>query len=386
VRRLPIGDRARSLTAAIAAMALVNMVAALAPPMLAVVLDRQGVTAGLIGLNAAMMPIGVVLVAPLAPRWIAALGPARVMIRAMLVVAASFPLMAAVPDVYVWLPLRLLQGAALSLCWIASEAWINGLADERTRGRVLSFYSMAGFGGSMSGPPVLVAVGTSGWPPFLAAATLVAAGVLLVALGRDVRPDMAGQASARLWRFLLLAPIAMTTVFIEAGVGQALSSFLPVYALERGLAEGPALLLITAMHAGGLALQYPLGWLADRVNRSVMAVAAVAALALALALIPWALDTGQAAIVFFFVFGGVRAAVYIVGIVLVGQSFRGADLAAASTAFTVMWNIGALAGPSGAGMAMDAVGGDGLMLALALAVGLSVPGLAALALRSGRSG
>ena len=55
-----------------------------------------------------------------------------------------------------------------------------------------------------------------------------------------------------------------------------------------------------------------------------------------------------------FVYGGVFSALYALGIVLLGERFKGVDLIFAGTVFNVMWSLGAVVGPplGGAGIAL----------------------------------
>ena len=56
---------------------------------------------------------------------------------------------------------------------------------------------------------------------------------------------------------------------------------------------------------------------------------------------------------------------YTLGMIMMGQRFRGADLAAINAAFIVLWGIGGITGPSLTGTAMDMWGPDGLPLVVA---------------------
>ena len=44
---------------------------------------------------------------------------------------------------------------------------------------------------------------------------------------------------------------------------------------------------------------------------------------------------------------------YAMGVVLIGEKFKGEDLIKATTMYTVMWGAGAMAGPSLVGVAFD---------------------------------
>ena len=67
------------------------------------------------------------------------------------------------------------------------------------------------------------------------------------------------------------------------------------------------------------------------------------------------------------VWGGMTYGVYALSLTLLGERFRGTDLVAGNAAFAVMWGVGGILGPLAGGSAMDAMGPQGLPLAMAAA-------------------
>ena len=120
---------------------------------------------------------------------------------------------------------------------------------------------------------------------------------------------------------------------------------------------------------GSMALQYPLGWLADRVsNYAIVTVVSVALLAGSIAL-PAALahPAPTVGVAFMFLYGGALGGLYTLSLVLLGRQFKGADLSAASAMLSVMFCIGAFVWPSIGGAAMDRFGGGAMPVALVIA-------------------
>jgi hypothetical protein len=60
--------------------------------------------------------------------------------------------------------------------------------------------------------------------------------------------------------------------------------------------------------------------------------------------------------VFVFALGGAEGMIYALGVILLGQRFRGAELAAASVLYTGMWGAGTMLGPAVVGAGMDILG------------------------------
>ena len=277
-----------------------------------------------------------------------------------------FLLLPVFPNVYAWFPIRFLLGCANACLWIAGEVWINEMAEERSRGRMIGLYSTALAAGFTLGPLVLAQTGSQGWLPFLVTAALIALSGAPLLFAGSLAPRLPERSSLRLRAFLLLAPVALLANFIAAAADSALITFLPLYSLDLGLAEQLGLYLLTAMGLGGIASQVPIGWLADHMERRLLlalSVAAVAAMSLAMPFLtvvtPW-----NWALLFFI--GGLIGGFYTLGLVLLGERFRGAELAAATAAFSAMWGVGGVVGLPFAGGVMDLFPPHGLPIALVL--------------------
>lgn len=363
---LTAAERRRSLIAVIASMAVTAMIYGLTMPLLALVLDAQGVDSTLIGLNTAAQSLAVFVVAPFAPRLIGALGPARLMIYAIATSLVVFLLLRVFDNVYAWFPLRFVLGAAGIFLWVAGETWINQVADERTRGRTVGLYGAALSGGFAIGPLILAQTGSEGWTPFLVSAAIIAVSASPILLAAGTAPRFKGRASVPLPAFLLLAPAIMLLNLTFAAADISLLTFLPIYALDIGLDETASLYLLTLLGIGGMVFQLPMGWLADHMNRLLLLIACVVVTITGIALMPFVIAAKPWNLLYVFLFGGVFGALYSVGVVLLGERFRGADLASASAVFTMMWGLGSVVGPSLSGAAMELLPPHGLLLTLAL--------------------
>ena len=352
--------RLRSLAGVIAAMAVVNLVYGITFPLLALVLDGQGTSKTLIGISTVTQAAAILAIAPLAPRWLARHDPARIMQWAGVSLAGLFILAGLWQNVWFWFPLRFVIGALTALLWIASEALINTYSEDAWRGRVTGIYSSVGAAGFAIGPLLLIATGSEGFTPFLATAILVAVSALPLFMVEPSQAD-GNEAPVGLWRVIRLAPVIMLANVVYAASAESLITFFPLFGVALGLGEEFSLFLMTVTALGGMVLILPLGWLADRVNRMGLMAACVALTTVGFVIMPWAVQAPvTGAMAFVFLFGGVEGMVYALGVALIGERFKGAALAAASTAFTTCWGVGTIIGPLVSGAGMDAWGAESL--------------------------
>lgn len=365
--------RKRSLAGVIAAMAVVNLVYGTTFPLLALVLDGQGISKTLIGLSTVVQALAVVVIAPWAPGLLQRLPPSRLMQVVTVLLAVLFIVAGLFPNVWFWFPLRFVIGAMSAMLWISSEALINELVEDHWRGRVIGIYAAAGAAGFALGPLLLIVTGSDGMLPFYATSAFILLAGLPLFVVSPQRMQRDEQQTSGLWAVFWLAPAIMLANVAYAAAAESLLTFFPLFGVALGISETFALGLMTAMGLGAMILVMPFSWLADRVDRMGMLAAFVLLTIAGLAVMPWAVQQPLLAGVFAFVFGGVEGMIYTLGVVLVGARFRGAMLAAATTLFTACWGVGTVIGPLLVGVGMDRFGAERMALVILLIFAVYLP-------------
>lgn len=373
------GRRRYELAALMASAAIVGASLALSFPLLSLVLAAEGFDATVIGVNAAAHGLGVLLAAPFFGRLIQGIGAVGVMRLGLATAAILLVLFPLRIDPWVWFALRLVFGAATTVVFIVSEAAINALVEDHRRGRVLGLYGTMFAVGYASGPLIIALVGSEGMAPFLVGTVILAAGLgptlamptIDVALGGGPEAYAARRLVA-LWR---TAPLILGTGAVVALVETTQFSLLPVWGLELGMGESAVALLLGVWIAGNILLQYPVGWLADRLpRRRLLAACAALATLLSLALMSQAVVTTPMLLwPVLLVHGGMSGGIYVLALALMGERFKGASLAGANAAFILTYEIGAMGGPPLAGLAFSILGAPGLPLVFVIALAILVP-------------
>ena len=360
----------KGIIASITAVGVFCLTAGLSSPLLALILEDMGASSGLIGLNAAMGPIGIILSAPFVPRLAQKFGAWFICVTSLCSSAVLLLMLAVFRDVMIWFPIRFFLGVAISAIFIISETWINQLAMPRIRGRIIGIYNTVAAAGFALGPLTLAVIGSQGWPPFLVGITGILIALPVFVLARDHLPGFDGREDASVFSFLSLAPMLLLAVAFAALFDQVALSFLPIYGLRHGLTEATSSLALTVMIIGNVVLQIPIGWLADRISRRfLMSIMAIATMIGSLLL---SLLIGESMLLWpmLFVWGAIAFGIYTIALVELGDRFSGALLLAGSGAFGMMWGIGGIFGPPVAGAAMDLIGPEGLPIILGLASGI----------------
>jgi MFS family permease len=348
-------------------------------------MNERGIESTIIGLSTAVQSVGMVMIAPFLPAYMRRSGPAALMLGAILVTLVAFLLLPVFSSLPAWMALRFVIGCAGSVLWICGEAWINQVATDRIRGRVVALYSMAVAAGFAGGPLLLSLTGSRGATPFLISSAIMLLAALPLLTVMRIAPRLDGERTSALPRYFLLAPLAMSLFAVFAVVEGIVLTFLPLYGIELGLTEAQGLYLITLMGVGGIVGQIPIGWLADHVDRMFLAAACILFSGVAGLLMPAVLAIPSWNWVFMLLFGATLSGIYTVAMVIIGDQFRGADLAAASALYGIMWGAGSVLGPPIGGVAMDLFPPHGVPLSIAALFAAFLPFAVISCLRRHRS-
>ena len=367
-----------------AAIAGAGVMMGSAIPLVPLALEARGVEKFVIGVSGAMWSVGLLCFGGLIPRWAERFGAVRLiwmalaataLIRLIFALTLDLPLPVLLP---LWSALNFIQGVTIGIPWLVTEIWLNLVVEERRRARALALYATLIAGGLTAGPLVLQLVGVIGPTPFVACAALaLVAGLPLLAAGSTaprIEPESGGQ-----WRdAVFAAPVAMIAAFVAGFAETVVFVFLAVYAVGVGVAAQTATLWQAAFVAGNLALQLPIGWLADKLPRAAVLVVCTALSGLAAAILPAMGTSAWTVWPLLLLWGGVAFGIYTVGLTMLGERFAGGDMARANAAFVMVYTLGSLVGPPLSGAAMDVVGGPGLGWSLAAAYGVCLVAVVAL--------
>ena len=367
--------RLGNLVAAMATVACCDIAMGLTLQLLPLLMDRQGIHAWVIGANAAMGPIGILMAGPLLPRLIGHFGSRQVIAVVVTVLIAALLGFKLAPSVWLWFPIRFVFGVAAGTLFTISEAWVLTFAGDGNRGRIMGIYTSVLAITFSVGPLILPFTGIDGWAPWLIGIACVAACMVplaFVTVSDDVFRQREGFG---FFRFITRAPLLLFAVGAVTLFDNVFISFFTIFGLRHGLELATASRILGAGIIGNTLMFYPMGMLADRWSRlGVMVVTAAATVVLSLGLVP--LIGGWAIWPIVVMLSACAFGVYVVALATLGDSFRGPDLIAGSAAFAAMWGVGGLFGPPLAGAAIDAFGIDAMPVVLASFHAILLAGLA----------
>lgn len=346
--------RWHNLAAAISAIAICDIAFGLAIPLIAILLENRGVSASIIGANAAMAPLGILLAGPFIPQTMARAGAHQLALLTIPVMAFLFLGFKVFPSLFAWFVLRFAFGVVAGTLYSMSEAWIVHFSEGPRRGRIIGLYTSVVSITFSVGPLIIPYIDINGWTPWLIGVAMVSiAGIPLLFLRLEL--DFASDSPGGFLQFLRRAPLLLFSVTTLTIFDAVMLAFFIIYGLRNGLDVKHASLALGVSIAGNAILQIPIGMLADRWSPVlIMWFAAILSIAMAGAL-PFIM-TSILLWPVVFLMGTAAYAVYTAALSILGESFKGADLVAGTSAFAAMWGVGGIVGPPLVGAALDTFG------------------------------
>ena len=281
-------------------------------------------------------------------------------------VLLSFPF---IRGIWAWIALQLVSGIALGHFFIVCGAWVNHFSPETARGRVTAIYGILPAVGYAIGSGIYALVGFEGFAPFVVAALAMVLGSVPLMLLRGNGGDAVVGGEQRLWATARLVPLLLLVAFIAGVLETSAWGGFQVYAFNSGVPVSIVGRVVGTFFAGQIFLTYPMGWIADRVDRRRLLVATAGiSLALMGAMNYWGTTWGLWFIVFSA--GGIFNAVYTLGLAAIGQRFDVGSLVSAGAAYMTAYSVGATFGSPIIGALMDHYGAVAMPVTLGAASAL----------------
>lgn len=293
-----------------------------------------------------------------------------------------------------WCLPAFLVGFGMGLRWIANETWLYRISPQAIVGQVVGFHEALISLAVIIGPLLVVWFSTAGnRVVFLGAALSLAAALPLLFLQpNELLKQRRSLANCDAYPLILASPLRAKvcrrnsiraffqvekvillgiSLAIVGGITDgAFTALFPIFGLGRGFAETQIASLLAVIGLGGLLMQYPIGWLSDKigflkVSTYAAIVTMLTACAMAFVAMPYLLLN-----CFAFIFGGFFASFLTLGIIAAASEAApdkmARNMSKVSIAFTVSSIVGALL----AGFAAAGMGSDALLWLVALVSGL----------------
>lgn len=310
--------------------------------------------------------VGFLFGSRMAPELIHRVGHVRVFAALGSLISAVLILYPVLADPWAWAVGRIVIGFCFSGVYVTAESWLNNASSNETRGQALSLYMIMQMVGIVSAQGLMVLADASGYVLFVISSVCVSIAFAPILLSVSPTPAYDTTKPMSLREIMRISPLGCIGMLLLGGVFSAQFGMAAVYGAEAGLSIGQISTFVATFYVGALVVQYPLGYLSDRMDRRVLIMVA-------------ALVTGAGSFIammfgtYFpmlllgaFLIGGTSNPLYSLLIAYTNDFLEQDDMAAAAGGMVFINGLGAVAGPLVTAWMMGAIGPHGYFLFIGL--------------------
>lgn len=320
-------------------------------PLLAIIMEQNGVSSSINGLHATGLYIGVLVASPFMEKPMRKLGfKPMILIGGVLVFAslAFFPLW---ESLWFWFVLRVTIGMGDQMLHFGTQTWITTTSAKETRGKNIAYYGLFFSLGFALGPLMTRLLSVNETLPFILSAVccmLVWSAMFFVRNSWPEAEINTTYATSSIKRFMQTGKIAWVALLPGFGYGfleASLHSIFPIYGLRIGHDVDMLALIIPCFAAGSLITQLPLGILSDRLGRKKVLIAVLIG-GIGCFIAAASLETSVAALFISFTLAGMFVgSLYSLGISYMTDLLPSALLPAGNIMVGMTFSIGSISGP-----------------------------------------
>lgn len=321
----------------------------------------EGFDSTWIGIFGAAYYLGFLLASWLSIHLIRRAGHIRVFAGLAAAAAATTLLMLLWIEAEVWTVARFVQGLAFSGITTVIESWLNGLIENRNRGRILSIYRVVDLGAVTGGQFLLPVVGITDFHIFVVCAIFFCVALMPVTLSNHSSPAMPETSGFDIRAVWAMSPVACMGCLAVGMANGAFRTLSPTYATAAGLDVAEVATFLSLFIAAGAISQFPIGWLSDRFDRrsvimfvTVGASAASLFIILAAGLSPMTIFIGSA------LFGGFALPLYSLSSAHANDHCPPGRFVTLAAGLLLFFAAGAFVGSPVAAIAMEHLGPEAL--------------------------
>ena len=310
--------------------------------------SAMGMTPGVIGLIATAEAIGFLLACLHAHRVISPVGLERAYaafagMKAVAILSLTFA-----DSIAALVLLRFLIGACGAGLAIIVESWLNALVPNAQRGRVLTIYVLV-YGLFFGAGQLLGQHLDIRGPEFLIIAGIATTLALVPMAGINVRaPALPRKMTLEILKAFRNSPASVFACLLNGLVLTAFTTVGPLFSQIIGFDQAHIVILMACVSLGGLFLQWPIGYMSDKMDRLHALIglgAGVLAISAALATVNQ--YTPFVLLAFLFgIFGGLAESLYAVAVAHANDRAPSSDYVALSSTLLFVWALGAAIGPT----------------------------------------
>jgi MFS family permease len=260
----------------------------------------------------------------------------------------------------VWIIMRSSTGFCFAGLYVVAESWLNGLASNTFRGRLLAMYNVVTIGAYGVGQLLVFNFDARTLTGFAFAAVVSSLAVIPVAMSEQAAtPQVENNTHITMRELARIVPTGAGTILLVGLAHGGMLGMAVIFATREGLSVGRVGILIAAINLGGMALTWPISSASDDLDRRIIGVlSSLAVIVLGLVMLTQT-PSSWVTTALLFAIGGFSFPLYAVGGAYTNDWVSQEQMGAAASQLVTLYGFGAMIGPLVAAPFLDIIGTQG---------------------------
>ena len=260
----------------------------------------------------------------------------------------------------VWILMRSSTGFCFAGLYVVAESWLNGLATNTFRGRLLAMYNVVTIGAYGAGQLLVFNFDARTLTGFAFAAVVSSLAVIPVVMSEQAAtPNVDNHTHITMRELAKIVPTGAGTILLVGLAHGGMLGMAVIFATREGLSVGRIGILIAAINLGGMALTWPISSASDDIDRRIIGVlSSLAVIVLGLVMLTQT-PSSWLTTALLFAIGGFSFPLYAVGGAYTNDWVSQEQMGAAASQLVTLYGFGAMIGPLVAAPFLDIIGTQG---------------------------
>ena len=260
----------------------------------------------------------------------------------------------------VWIIMRSSTGFCFAGLYVVAESWLNGLAKNHFRGRLLAVYNVVTIGAYGAGQLMVFNFDARSLSGYIFAAILASLAVVPVAVSEQAAtPDTENHEHISLRELAKIVPTGFGTILFVGLAHGGLLGMAVIHATREGLSVGRVGVLIAVLQIGGMVLTWPISSASDDIDRRIIGLLSSGAVIILAVLMLYQPVESIWTIVLLFAIGGFSFPLYAIAGAYTNDWVSPEQMGAAASQLVTLYGFGAMIGPLVAAPFLDIIGTQG---------------------------
>ena len=260
----------------------------------------------------------------------------------------------------IWIIMRSSTGFCFAGLYVVAESWLNGLAKNHFRGRLLAVYNVVTIGAYGAGQLMVFNFDARSLSGYIFAAILASLAVVPVAVSEQAAtPDTENHEHISLRELAKIVPTGFGTILFVGLAHGGLLGMAVIHATREGLSVGRVGVLIAVLQIGGMVLTWPISSASDDIDRRIIGLLSSGAVIILAVLMLYQPVESIWTIVLLFAIGGFSFPLYAIAGAYTNDWVSPEQMGAAASQLVTLYGFGAMIGPLVAAPFLDIIGTQG---------------------------